>query len=281
MAIEWMEWTLMGVLLIFPVVWSLSHSLRYYVKIVIYNALVVSLSSAVIPFTAFRPKNVDNIWYICWLLNNTLSIFGISLDVRNIENLKYDHPCVFVCNHQSSLDVITMAQIFPPQTTVLAKKELLYTGPFGISMWLAGVVFVDRGNHTKAHETMQQTAKIMHDRQLKIWIFPEGTRNFDGHLLPFKKGAFRLAIEAKVPVIPIVISSYQDFLCKRRKIFNRGKVIVSCLPAISTDDLMLDDVGSLTENTYKIMTDVYKVISKEVHEESVRNGRSIMIPLAQ
>lgn len=60
-----------------------------------------------------------------------------------------------------------------------------------------------------------------------------------------------------------------------------GKVIVSCLPMISTDDLMLDDVGGLTENTYKIMTDVYKTISTEVHEESVRNGRSIMIRPSQ
>lgn len=60
-----------------------------------------------------------------------------------------------------------MAKLFPPRATPLAKKELLYTGPFGVSMWLAGVVFVDRGNHTKAQETMQKTAKIMHERQVR------------------------------------------------------------------------------------------------------------------
>jgi 1-acyl-sn-glycerol-3-phosphate acyltransferase len=170
-----------------------------------------------------------------------------------------------------------MMQVFPPRTTALAKKELLYCGPFGVAAWLAGMIFVDRSNRKKAHEIMANTASVMHARNVNVWIFPEGTRNCGEKLLPFKKGAFHLAIQAQVPIFPIVLSSYRDFLSRDKRIFNTGRVIVSCLPRFNTAGLSVDAIDELVEKVHNSMESVFLSTSAEVHEDALRTGRSILL----
>lgn len=276
MALSWAECALIVFLLILPVFWHSSHVLRYYVKSILFQLWIMLSASLIIPFAVLKPNNVANVGYIQWLWRKTLGVFGLTLELRNTQDLNYDKPRIIVSNHQSSLDLIAMMEVMPPRTTALAKKELIYAGPFGIACWLSGIIFVDRSNSKKAHETLERTAEIMHERQVSIWIYPEGRRNYDGHLLKFKKGAFNLAVQAKVPIFPIVFSSYRDFLCKKRKILNPGKVIVNCLPMIPTVGLTMDDVPSLTEKTYLAMEAAFEAISNEMHEQAVKDGTSII-----
>ncbi|KAL4706827.1 hypothetical protein ACJJTC_010061 [Scirpophaga incertulas] len=98
----------------------------------------------------------------------------------------------------------------------------------------------------------------------KIWLFPEGTRNKDfTKLLPFKKGAFNIAVAAQVPIIPVVFSPYY-FINRNKYIFNKGHVIIQCLEPVPTQGLTMEDVPDLIERVRNIMDAVYKELSKEV-----------------
>ncbi|KAK2190707.1 hypothetical protein NP493_73g04026 [Ridgeia piscesae] len=254
---------LVGCVIIFTYVWLTNSVFRYYVKFTYYYSVLFFSGFIVIPFALLRPKDIRNIRGVMALWSTFFSALRFQVEVRSRENMP-DKPCVLVCNHQSSLDVISMMDILPDRCSVLAKRELLYFGPFGFAAWLSGLVFVDRLNREKARNTMDMIAKLMHDNQLKIWVFPEGTRSHrDDGMLPFKKGAFNLAVSAQVPIVPVVFSSYRNFFSQSRKIFNRGKVIVECLPPVSTEGLTAEDVTELTEKVRNSMLDAFKRISQE------------------
>lgn len=92
--------------------------------------------------------------------------------------------------------------------TVIAKKEIFYMFPFGQGAWLSGLIYIDRSSAKKSYETLASVTKLMTEGKTKVWIYPEGTRNNKGGFLTFKKGAFFTAIEAQVPIMPIVIAPY-------------------------------------------------------------------------
>lgn len=110
------------------------------------------------------------------------------------------------------------------RSTLIVKKELLYLFPFGQLSWLMGVEFVDRSNPVRASKTLSQCERLMVDKNIKIWVYPEGTRSYGKGIQQFKRGAFKIAIQAQAPVVPIVISPYH-FLDYKQKHIGRGKFL--------------------------------------------------------
>lgn len=92
----------------------------------------------------------------------------------------------------------------------MAKKELQWTPLLGQFMTLSGAIFVDRGNNAKAVKSLASAGQTMKARRTSLWVFPEGTRSSkeQSDLLPFKKGAFHLAVQAGVPITPVVCENY-------------------------------------------------------------------------
>lgn len=94
---------------------------------------------------------------------------------------------------------------------------------------------MDRARHEKAQEALKKAADAIVNKNMKIWVFPEGTRNADHKLLPFKKGAFNIAVFAQIPIIPVVISDYKPFYSKGEKYFHsNGEIVVQVLDPVST-----------------------------------------------
>lgn len=91
-------------------------------------------------------------------------------------------------------------------------------------MTLSKSIFLDRGNRESAVKQAKKAAQDIHDKKQSVFIFPEGTRNDSGTntLLPFKKGAFYMATQAQVPIIPIVVSNYKDIYSFKEKRFSSG-----------------------------------------------------------
>ncbi|XP_063232727.1 1-acyl-sn-glycerol-3-phosphate acyltransferase alpha isoform X2 [Bacillus rossius redtenbacheri] len=147
--------------------------------------------------------------------------------------------------------------------TVVAKKELFYAWPFGLAAWLCGLIFIDRLNTDQARQTINKATLNLKEKQIKMWVFPEGTRHNTGTIMPFKKGAFHVAIMGQIPVLPVVFSSYY-FLNSETKEFNPGRIIVTALPPISTKSLTPQDVESLMNRTRECMLDVFDKTSAEV-----------------
>ena len=109
----------------------------------------------------------------------------------------------------------------PKQTALMAKRSLQYT-PLGPFMTLAGTIFVDRGNSASAFRSIDAAGETMKRTKTSLWMFPEGTRHLskDATMLPLKKGGFHLAINAGIPVTPIVCENYWHIY--RKGVFDSG-----------------------------------------------------------
>ncbi|KAL3069362.1 hypothetical protein niasHS_018087 [Heterodera schachtii] len=176
------------------------------------------------------------------------------------------NPLVIISNHQSTLDLYVLSMFWPSKCTVMMKKSLQYVPFFNIGATLSNCIFVDRFNRENAKQALDKSVDTMRQKKLKVWIFPEGTRNRSGHgLLPFKKGAFNVAVRAHFPIVPVVISDYSPFYSARGKYFHTGgHVIVQVMEPISTENLEHDDVPKLCDEVAAKMAKVYEAISAEV-----------------
>ena len=148
---------------------------------------------------------------------------GIQVSVTGLENIS-SPPYIFMCNHQSALDIFSLLNGLPVQFKWIAKRELFYIPFLGWAMKRAGYISLDRKHPREAIKAMDDAAKKIMEGT-NIIIFPEGTRSKDGHLLPFKKGGFSLALRAKVPIVPVGISGSNRLQPKGSFIPNQKGVI--------------------------------------------------------
>jgi 1-acyl-sn-glycerol-3-phosphate acyltransferase len=152
-------------------------------------------------------------------------------------------PFVVVSNHESFADILLISHL-PWEMKWLSKAELFRIPVMGWMMWLAGDIPVKRGFGPSAVEAMERCRKVL-QRRVSVMIFPEGTRSRTAELLPFKDGAFRLAIEAGVPVLPLAVSGTGTALPKHGWRFGRSAAEVRVLEPVETAGLTLADVPSL------------------------------------
>lgn len=172
-----------------------------------------------------------------WVMRYTTGVrFNI---VEGAEHLN-TRPAVFIGNHQSELDVLMLGYIFPPYCSVTAKKSLKHIPFLGWFMALSRTVFIDRANRETAVKAFDSAADEMRNHRQSVFIFAEGTRSYSDtpELLPFKKGAFHLALKAGVPIVPVVTENYSHVLSPRNMRFEPGTIkIKGNLPPIMKVDL--------------------------------------------
>lgn len=194
-----------------------------------------------------------------------LYLCGIEVVPEDIENLEVKGPVIFVCNHQSSLDIMLMGKVYPQNTTIVAKKELKYYPFLGWFMRLTRVIFLDRKNRENAVKEARQAALDIHKKNTNVWVFPEGTRGHESEitLLPFKKGPFYMAVQAKVPIVPVVIGNYSHLYSAKQKRYDSGAIRCRVLPPISTENVKEEsaDIEELATECRRQMLDVLKEIS--------------------
>ncbi|KAI1143880.1 acyltransferase-domain-containing protein [Hypoxylon sp. FL0543] len=154
---------------------------------------------------------------------------GVTFEVIDPKHhLATVRPAVFIGNHQTELDVLMLGCMFPKYCSVTAKKALKNVPFLGWFMSLSGTIFIDRKNSKDAREAMSGAAREIQKRKQSVYIFPEGTRSYskEPELLPFKKGAFHLAVQAGVPIVPVVVANYSHVLYIRGLVFKSGKIPV-------------------------------------------------------
>jgi lysophosphatidate acyltransferase len=154
---------------------------------------------------------------------------GVRFDVIDPKNhLDNVRPAVFVGNHQTELDVLMLGSMFPRNCGVTAKKSLKRMPFLGWFMTLSGTVFIDRKNTKDARQAMAGAAEVMQKQEQSVYMFPEGTRSYSREpmLLPFKKGAFHLAVQAQVPIVPCVVANYSHILWVKGLDFKSGRIPV-------------------------------------------------------
>jgi putative phosphoserine phosphatase/1-acylglycerol-3-phosphate O-acyltransferase len=157
---------------------------------------------------------------------------GMDIAVKGKHNLEEIRPAVFCFNHQSAADFFIVMKLIRHDFTGVAKKEL-EKSPIGPIFSALGAIYVDRANREKAIEAMKPAVEALKDG-VSVAIAPEGTRSGSKTLGPFKKGAFHLAMQAGVPIIPIVIKNAYMAMPKGSSMFRPTHIEVVVLDPIDT-----------------------------------------------
>jgi 1-acyl-sn-glycerol-3-phosphate acyltransferase len=159
---------------------------------------------------------------------------GISLEVAGVENIPKDGPVIYMGNHQGSFDILALTMAIPRRFSWLAKEELFRIPFFGDAMRRAGYIPLDRSDGRRALKSMDAAASRIKSGT-SVLLFPEGTRTYDGKLLPFKRGGFLLAGKAGVPIVPFTINGSAKITPRNRITLHPGKISIVFGRPIKTD----------------------------------------------
>ena len=164
-----------------------------------------------------------------------LGLGGIDVAVTGEAHLWAHRPAVFLFNHQSSLDAYVLFSLLKHGATAVAKKEMANAPLVGPLLQALDFAFIDRGNTPSAIATMQPAVDRLRNG-LSIVVAPEGTRSRSPRLGRFRKGAFHLAMQAGVPLVPIVLHNTYEMMPRGSMLLRPGTVRVSVLPPVDVSD---------------------------------------------
>jgi len=176
-----------------------------------------------------------------WGAQTWLQACGARVRVTGLENLEADQSYVFASNHRSYLDTAALFRYAGKRIGLVAKKELLKAPVLGQGMGFVHIIAIDRSNPERARRSMEKARQVMHDGY-SFGVFVEGTRAMPGELLPFKKGAFHLALQTGAPIIPVAIKNTDWMMGKKTGVAYGGTVEIVLLPAIETDGREVMDI---------------------------------------
>lgn len=235
--------------------------------------VIVSILGSVVCFA--RPFEENNTYLLGRAYGRILlPLNGLSLKVLNKEIFdQVPGPAVLISNHQNNFDAFVIGTFVPKKTVSVGKKIIRWFPFFGQIYWLSGNILIDRKRKKKALGAMKQAGDRMKERGIKVWIMPEGTRSKGRGLLPFKKGAFHLAKQTNLPVIPVVLSHYANRIdlnsLKKTPIF--AKV---CEPIDSTTFSTPDE---LKDYCHQLFEKELVELDKLIDSKSINNSKENVV----
>ncbi|ALE74180.1 HAD family hydrolase [Pseudonocardia sp. EC080610-09] len=180
---------------------------------------------------------------------------GIDVEVTGAEHLVAARPCVFVFNHQSKFDVPVLMKLLRGSFTGVAKKEAAQIPVWGQLFQMADVAFIDRGDSRQAREALRPAVAKLRDEGISLVIAPEGTRSPTPRLGRFKKGAFHIAMQAEVPIVPVVIRNAGEIMWRGAQTLRAGTVQVAVHPPVDTTNWVPENAGKYSEEIRDLFVD--------------------------
>ena len=178
---------------------------------------------------------------------------GADVVLENVEVIDPERPQVLVANHTSWYDVLALMAYMPGRTLFVAKKELERVPIFGWAVGSCGHIFIDRKDRGRAVESLAVAREILEKESPTVIMFPEGTRSKTGELQPFKKGAFVLAIQTGVDIVPAAVSGAYEIMSKGSWVIRSGTVRIRFGDPIGVAGLEVEDRNELTERTWNAL----------------------------
>lgn len=175
-------------------------------------------------------------------------VAGVQLKVSGRENVPHDRPVIFVSNHCSHFDIVCLLASLPRNLFFVAKKELLWVPFLGFNLWITGHILIDRSNRKKSIASLRKAARNIAGGRC-VTLYAEGTRSKTGEMGPFKKGAFHLALDAGVDIVPIYIDGTYKIWPKGKLKITPGKASVTIGKPITTINYSKQNVTKFVEDT--------------------------------
>ena len=236
------------------------YKVFYKARLIVAYILLALYALLMIPLVIIRPLHRNNMGDICI---SAIEVFkrywGVKFDIDHPERLEPKSATVIISNHQSSEDLFFCMRLVRKGTVSLVKWEMIYIPFIGAIFLLAGNIMVKREHRDKAKLALEKSAQKMIQKNLNLVIFPEGTRNW-GKPLPFKLGAFKLAIEAQAPIQPVAQAWHAKTLDYSR--LKPGTLKISCLEPISTKGLTQNDAEELAKRCQQLIEQETNRITK-------------------
>lgn len=179
--------------------------------------------------------------FALWGAKTWLKACGAKVSVTGQENLEKGRSYVFASNHRSYLDTAALFRYAGPRVGLVAKKELLKVPVMGQGMGFVNIIAIDRTNAERARQSMDKARSVMEDGY-SFGVFVEGTRAMPGELLPFKKGAFHLALQTNADIIPVAIKNTDWMMGKKTGVSYPGTIEMVLLPPVKTSGRQLMDI---------------------------------------
>ena len=186
-----------------------------------------------------------------------LYVSRIRVKVNGLNQIDPTQSYVYMSNHQSNFDIPVLLAHLPVQFRWLAKAELFKIPLFGRAMQGAGYVKIDRFNQESAFQSIKEAAAKMKDG-VSVMIFPEGTRSRDGRIRPFKKGGFIMAVDAGVPIVPIVLQGTWSIMEKSSLQINTGDVVMNLEKPIATTNYSRQNKDELIEAVRRVICERFE-----------------------
>lgn len=185
-----------------------------------------------------------------------LWISGIKLEVTGLENFSSEETYVFVSNHSSQYDIVTLQKSIPNRMAMIFKKELAKIPFFGWQLYFGPYVMIDRQNMERALKSIEEAKVKMEKKNISIVVFAEGTRSKTGEVQPFKRGAFRLATQVGYPIVPVSIRGSNKIMPKGTFKLRSGTI------KVHFDKPILSDSVKTRDDEIALMNNVRDVIIK-------------------
>lgn len=227
-----------------------------------------------LPIWALTGSKRDALNFSMSLFADTASaLIGLNLNIKGEHHLWSHRPAVFIFNHQSNVDLVILSRLLRRDIMGVGKKELGQIPLIGQILEFSGVVLIDRKDTEKAIAAMSKLVDMMQIEGKSVCISPEGTRSLTPKLAPFKKGAFHLAMQAGVPVVPIVIQNSGDVNPKGSSIYHPATVDVEVLPPVDTSKWRVDTLDEHIDS----VRDLFLHTLEQERERRMRTPGSLKV----
>jgi len=227
----------------------LTGKLRYYYGWLAAGSLLLFVAAPALIFLGLINRRKWLYPLASWGAKAWLKQCGASIKVRGLKNIKENENYVFISNHRSYLDTATLFAYTGHRIGLVAKKEILKVPVMGQGMNFVNIIAIDRSNAERARSSMRKAKEVL-ENGYSFGVFAEGTRALPNELLPFKKGAFHLALQTGAAVVPVAIKNTDWQMGKKTGVARAGEIEMVLLPPIETKNLTEEkDLMNLLKKT--------------------------------
>lgn len=241
--------------------------LVFAVRYVVIGLYLWLLTAVAFVACLFAPKAKGNMSKISKFVHPILRpLYGLKPKIIQEVNELPD-SAVYITNHQNTMDIVVFTKAIQPNTVTVGKRELAFIPFFGWMYWIAGNILIQKNIASKAYRTIQYVVAQIKAQRLCIWMYPEGTRSYGRYELgQFKPGAFITAIEAQVPIVPVVVSNLNNYHLGK---VDNGYVIIKYLEPINTKGMTRSQAKDLAAQVHANFLAEYRKLNEIITSPDV------------